>query len=104
MIEYKNLSSTVKTFYGVKFRPGESRFVPGPINHKKFIRISVSQEPPKITKLNREKQVLKSPAESDESVNKKEETKKIQEQKKSADNPSKTNKSSPETNVKKEEN
>jgi hypothetical protein len=50
MIKYKNLSSSIKTFYGIKFRPGEVHSVPGPINHKKFIRIPVSQELPKNVK------------------------------------------------------
>lgn len=31
---YKNLSYTTKTFYGVIFKPGETKAVDGPINSK----------------------------------------------------------------------
>lgn len=52
MFNYKNLSSTTKTFYGVVFPPGQSRIVPGPINTRNFVRlpmpkVSLTQEPSK---------------------------------------------------------
>lgn len=37
---YRNLSQSVKTFYGVKFYPGDTKDVPGYIHHPKFIRVS----------------------------------------------------------------
>lgn len=47
MLVYKNNSLSVKTFYGVTFRPGEEKPVPGYINSPKFIRIkSVPKELP----------------------------------------------------------
>ena len=39
MITYKNISYSAKTFYGVKFNPGETKSVPGYINHKGMVRI-----------------------------------------------------------------
>lgn len=36
---YKNISSATKTFYGVQFKPGEIKSVPGYINAPKFIKI-----------------------------------------------------------------
>lgn len=45
---YKNISSSVKTFHGVTFKPGEIKEVPGYINSKYFIRVnSMPQEPPR---------------------------------------------------------
>lgn len=37
MFCYKNISRSVKTFYGVSFAPGEIKEVPGRINSKHFI-------------------------------------------------------------------
>ena len=34
---YKNISCSAKTFYGVEFKPGEIKEVPGYINHPKMI-------------------------------------------------------------------
>ena len=34
---YKNISYSVKTFYGVEFKPGETKEVPGYINHPKML-------------------------------------------------------------------
>lgn len=34
---YKNISCSVKTFYGTEFKPGEIKEVPGYINHPKMI-------------------------------------------------------------------
>lgn len=38
-LKYKNLSLTTKKFYGVTFKPGEIKEVPGYINDPKFVRI-----------------------------------------------------------------
>ena len=38
MIAYKNISFSAKTFYGVKFEPGETKGVPGYINSPYMIR------------------------------------------------------------------
>ena len=40
MITYKNISYSAKTFYGVKFNPGETKSVPGFINSPSMIRIN----------------------------------------------------------------
>ena len=40
MITYKNISYSAKTFYGVKFNPGETKSVPGYINSPSMIRIN----------------------------------------------------------------
>lgn len=45
---YKNCSYTTKTFYGVKFRPGEVHQVPGFINNIYFIQVSAPLELPKV--------------------------------------------------------
>ena len=39
MNTYKNISFSAKTFYGVKFAPGETKSVPGYINDKGMVRI-----------------------------------------------------------------
>ena len=39
MITYKNISYSAKTFYGVKFEPGEIKEVPGYITARGMIRI-----------------------------------------------------------------
>lgn len=44
---YKNISYTSKTFYGVTFKPGETKQVDGIINDAKMIRVdSLPKEPP----------------------------------------------------------
>lgn len=44
---YKNLTNSVKTFYGVTFNPGDVKEVPGFINADHFIRVSeMPEEPP----------------------------------------------------------
>ena len=35
---YKNHSHSVKTFHGVTFKPGETKEVPGVINHPLFVK------------------------------------------------------------------
>ena len=40
MITYKNISFSTKTFYGVKFKPGEIKSVPGYINSFGMVRVS----------------------------------------------------------------
>lgn len=39
LYRYKNLSLATKTFYGVTFKPGEEKDVPGFINDLKFVRV-----------------------------------------------------------------
>lgn len=39
MIKYRNISLSAKTFYGVRFEPGEVKEVPGYINCSSMIRI-----------------------------------------------------------------
>jgi hypothetical protein len=39
MITYKNISPSAKTFYGVKFAPGELKSVPGYINNPGMVRV-----------------------------------------------------------------
>lgn len=36
---YKNVSKSTKTFYGVAFKAGETKEVPGPINDMLMIRV-----------------------------------------------------------------
>ena len=50
-MRYLNTSKSVKTFYGVKFNPGDSHDVPGYINVPGFIRVAdLPKEPPKAAK------------------------------------------------------
>lgn len=73
MIRYKNNSNTTKTFYGVKFLPGEIKSVPGIINHSKFIRVnSVPVEPLKRTTSANKPQKVNEPDKSGKPVSKKE--------------------------------
>ena len=39
MITYKNISFSAKTFYGVKFEPGDIKAVPGYINCQGMVRV-----------------------------------------------------------------
>ena len=41
---YKNISCSVKTFYGVEFKPGQTKEVPGYINDRKMIAVSERSE------------------------------------------------------------
>lgn len=43
---YKNCTNTVKTFYGVKFQPGDIKRVLGYINSPGFVRAEKPKEPP----------------------------------------------------------
>lgn len=36
---YQNLSYTIKTYYGVEFKPGEAHEVPSAINDPRFIQL-----------------------------------------------------------------
>ena len=40
---YKNISCSVKTFYGVTFKPGEVKEVPGYINDTKMVVVDASE-------------------------------------------------------------
>ena len=44
MITYKNIGQSTKTFYGVTFKPGDVKEVPGYINGKGMARIFKSSE------------------------------------------------------------
>ena len=39
MITYKNISFSAKTFYGVRFEPGQKKSVPGYINSPGMVRV-----------------------------------------------------------------
>lgn len=43
MFRYKNTSLSVKTFYGVTFKPGDEKAVPGFINDSGMIRVKAKQ-------------------------------------------------------------
>lgn len=45
MATYRNTSKVAKKFYGVEFKPGEIRSVPGPINDSKMIRLPDAVKP-----------------------------------------------------------
>ena len=53
MIIYKNISYSAKTFYGVEFKPGEVKAVPGYINCQGMIRM------PKSTNVTEQSEVSK---------------------------------------------
>ena len=44
MIQYKNISYSAKTFYGVEFAPGEVKSVPGYINSPSMVRVFGKQK------------------------------------------------------------
>ena len=44
---YKNISNSAKTFYGVTFKPGETKEVNGYINHNRMIVVDKIEEPAK---------------------------------------------------------
>jgi len=44
---YKNISNSVKTFYGKTFKPGEIKEVPGYINNRYMIVAEMPKEPAK---------------------------------------------------------
>ena len=50
MIKYKNISYSAKTFYGVKFEPGDIKEVPGYINANGMVRIFDKTSKPKVAK------------------------------------------------------
>lgn len=65
MITYKNISYSAKTFYGVKFAPGDIKSVPGYINCRGMVRVfpakatvvnSEISDEPTISKRGRKKQ------------------------------------------------
>lgn len=45
-MKYKNTSYTEATFYGITFKPGEIKDVPGYINNPHFIRVENVQNTP----------------------------------------------------------
>lgn len=48
---YKNISITVKTFYGIEFKPGDIKKVPGYINHPMMVVV----DQPKVNNDNKTK-------------------------------------------------
>ena len=52
MITYKNISYSAKTFYGVKFEPGEVKSVPGFINSSSMIRVDAPKSNSTSNKIN----------------------------------------------------
>ena len=46
---YKNISKATKTFYGVTFKPGDIKQVPGYINDIGFKRCTPPEPQPKVT-------------------------------------------------------
>ena len=54
---YTNISCSVKTFYGVEFKPGETKEVPGYINHPRMIVASSlpAQETTRLPKQEKQK-------------------------------------------------
>ena len=58
MIKYKNISFTAKTFYGVKFAPGEIKEVPGYVNCSGMVRVI----DPKPTTTNKPTYLFEEPA------------------------------------------
>lgn len=57
MITYKNISYSAKTFYGVRFEPGETKSVPGYVNCSGMVRVFVPK-----AKLKPSKIILEEPA------------------------------------------
>lgn len=51
---YINKSKTIKTFYGIEFKPNEIHQVPGYINDPDFERVAKPVEPPKGNKANKD--------------------------------------------------
>ena len=45
MIKYKNISFSAKTFYGVKFEPGDTKEVPGFIDSPSMVRVFSKSKP-----------------------------------------------------------
>lgn len=61
---YKNTSYITKTFYGVKFKPGEVKEVPDFINDPKMIRVNeLPKEPPVSSKIKSAPAKVTKPAE-----------------------------------------
>lgn len=62
---YKNISLSVKTFYGTEFKPGETHEVPGYVNDTKMIVVDKKPtEPPKPQKKSAEQDVANTSTES----------------------------------------
>ena len=73
MITYKNISYSAKTFYGVKFEPGETKSVPGYINCASLVRVfdkkskqtkSYTVEPVSVSNRGRKKKTVESEKET----------------------------------------
>lgn len=44
-IAYKNIGTVTKKFYGVEFKPGDTKSVDGYINANSFVRVDASANP-----------------------------------------------------------
>lgn len=75
---YKNISSSVKTFYGVTFNPGEIREVNNYINHKMMIEVD---EPIKSREVIQQKPSCEKPKKDPKEEQKPEEPKPVEEPK-----------------------
>lgn len=49
-MKYINMTCATKTFYGVEFKPGDVKEVPGFINAAGFIRTDISEYPKEVKK------------------------------------------------------
>ena len=69
---YKNNSVVTKTFYGVTFKPGEIKEVPGYINYKHFEIVAapkqLPKEPPKVKQPTKSIELIKVPKTSVQKV------------------------------------
>lgn len=66
MFAYKNTSLSVKTFYGVTFKPGDVNEVPGFINDPSMIRVTAKpKEPPKVSDVKKSPKVVQPSEESE---------------------------------------
>lgn len=75
-MRYKNCGSATLTFYGIEFKPGDSKDVPGPIMNKNFIRVKAVPKttskpvPHRDTKIGRPKQSSQSSTKKPEPASK----------------------------------
>ena len=68
MFCYKNISLSVKTFYGISFAPGDIKEVPGPINSKHFVRAKLPKTSKSVSKSKANKAPAPTLSESSDTV------------------------------------
>ena len=85
---YKNISHSVKTFYGVTFQPGETKEVPGYINNNTMIVVDASKLKANV------KQSIPSPKKQEKSSEKTSVTPEVKPEEKSDDKDSNSKSSS----------